>query len=372
VAEEVTALVPLYGNKRENTLHADRLVAAASCLSATEMLQSGAVDELEEQLAKRCGRRYAVAVNSCTDALAITLRALGIGTGDEVLVSDYTFVASASAVARAGARPVFVDVEADGLMDLSRAEAACTSRTRALVIVDLLGAMHDPRDVEELARRHGLWVVEDAAQALGARYAGRPAGSVGEASCLSFDPTKHLSAPGSGGMLLTDDPDTAERARMLRYHGRDKAGLYAMVGYNSQMSTFSATMLLLKLDDLDRWQHTRMVVAQRYLDAFEGSIRVVSGSRDPALEHAWQKFVVASDERDKLAAYLADHGVQSRKLYSPALHAHPVFAGYIAADAALSRATRLAETCLSLPIHAFLDDDEVTRVIEAVLRGAPG
>lgn len=372
MAGDVTPTIPLYGTGRENTVHADRLITAASGLGTAPLLQSETIADLERRIAGTCQRTHAIAVNSCTDALTITLVALGIGAGDEVLVSDFTFVASAEAIVRAGARPVFVDVDEHGLMDLSAAAAACGPRTAAVVLVDLFGAMHDPCSVAEFADRHGLTVVEDAAQALGARYAGRSAGSVGVASCLSFDPTKHLSAPGSGGMIVTNDPALAERARRLRYHGRDQDGRYAEVGYNSQMSTFTAAMLLLKLDDLHRWQRARAGIASRYLDTLDDAARVVCGSRDPALTHAWQKFVIACDERDKVAAHLADWGVQTKPLYTPALHTHPAYASPTGAEARFPQSAGLADTCLALPIHAFLTDPEVSRVIDAVIHVLAG
>lgn len=357
----------LYGKDREHLALAGSLTTAvAACLTSGDMLQTPTVEMLETRLALLCGRRFAVAVNSCTDALHIALRAAGVGAGDEVLVSDFTFVASASAIVRAGATPVLVDTDRQGLMDLDQAAAACTPRTKAVVVVDLLGAMHEPDAVEALARAHDLLVIEDAAQALGASHSGRPAGSVGDVSCLSFDPTKSLSAPGTGGMLLTDAPDIASTARLLRYHGRNPAGEYVTTGYNSQMSAITAAVLLLKLAYLDGWQQARTGIAYRYLEGLAGSVRTLHEPLVPSLVHAWQKFVVLSDRRDELAASLNSAGVPSKRLYTPPIHSHAAFTPYVHPGQRFPNAGRLAATALAIPIHPFLTEGQVEQVIRAV------
>ena len=201
----------------EEIRHAFNLVLASG-----RMLQSAEISQLENQLAVRCNRRFAVAVGSCTDALFFALRASEVQAGDEVLVTDFSFGASATCIRRLGAVPRFVDIDPQTcLMDLHRAEQLLTPKTTAIVAVHLYGNMIPPKEIVDFARSHRLHLIEDAAQALGAEFDGEPAGSLGLASCLSFDPTKNLSAPGSGGMVLTDDERVARGIRSLRYHGID-------------------------------------------------------------------------------------------------------------------------------------------------------
>jgi len=237
------ARIPFFGTTREFLAHrAPIMERIERSLETGRMLQGEAVPDLERRVATQVGRRYAVAVNSCTDGLFFALRASGLEPGDEVLVPNLSFVATASSVVRASAVPVFVDVDDSYNLSLDAARERVTPRTRAIVFVHLYGQMGDARRIETFARDHGLILIEDAAQAFGASFAGRNAGSLGSASCLSFDPTKPISAVGSGGMVLTDDGEIAARVRRLRYHGRGPDGDFVELGFNSQMSTLVAAV----------------------------------------------------------------------------------------------------------------------------------
>jgi len=363
--------IPFFAAEREFAAHGRELLERiGEVLTGGQTLQGDEVRRFEGALAQRVGRAHAVAVGSGTDALFFALRALGIGAGDEVLVPALSFIASASCVVRAGARPVFVDTDARHLLDLDDARGALTARTRAVIAVDLFGQTLDRRALDELASEHGLLVIEDAAQALGAAGAG----AIGAASCLSFDPTKPLAAPGSGGALLTDDAELAARARRLRWHGRDRDGRYAELGYNSQLPEAAAAVLRHKLELEPAWRAARQRVAARYDAALAATSAIHAPEHGELGEHAFSKYVVRSGERDRLSERLAHAGVPTRIHYARPLHREPLFADAAAGQRACPNAERAAREVLSLPIHAFLREDELDRVTDtltSVGEGAP-
>jgi dTDP-4-amino-4,6-dideoxygalactose transaminase len=364
----VSAPLPFFAAAREwEALRDDLLPRVEAVLASGRVLQGPAVPSFEAELAAWVGRRHAVAVGSGTDALAFALFALGVGPGDEVLVPAFSFIATASCVLRVGARPVFGDVDGDGLLDLEAARSRVGPRTRAVIAVGLYGRLHDPGALDAFGRAHGLAVVEDAAQSLAAASAdGRRSGALGEVSCCSFDPTKTLSAPGSGGALLTDDPALAASARALRWHGRDAGGAYASQGFNSQLPSASAEVLSVKLREQERWRAHRAGVAERWaMAAAAGGL--VAPSQDPG--HAWSKFVVrcAAGERDAVRARLDAAGVPTLVHYATPLHRQPVFAS--SDPAACPGADRLASEVVSLPLHAMLTRAEVERVEDALTAG---
>ena len=356
--------LPFFAGAREFAALRDALMPAIEdALAGGRALQGEPVGAFEAALAAFTGRRHAVAVGSGTDALAFALVAHGIGPGDDVLVPAFSFIASASCVLRAGARPVFVDVDVHGLLDLDDAAAKLTPRTRAVVAVQLYGQMLDPAALEGFAAERGLVLVEDAAQALGATAAGRACGSIGHASACSFDPTKVLAAPGSGGAVLCDDDALAERLRRLRWHGRDASGAYSELGHNSQLPSASAAALLVKLAEQPAWTARRVAIAARWTAALDGS-DVLAPAVLPGRTHAFSKYVVRAQQRDALRERLAAAGVPTLVHYATGLHRQPVFASL--EPAPCPRADALAATVCSLPIHAFLTDDEVEHVARAL------
>ncbi|MGA2471216.1 MAG: DegT/DnrJ/EryC1/StrS family aminotransferase [Solirubrobacteraceae bacterium] len=350
--------IPFFAGEREYAAHGEVLIGlVAAVLAGGQTLQGPAVEAFERALATAAGRANAVAVGSGTDALFFALRALGIGAGDEVLVPALSFIASASCVLRAGARPVFVDVDDEYLIDLGCARALAGPRTRAVIAVDLFGQMPDPGPLDALAAAAGIAVIEDAAQALGAERAGRRAGSLGRVSCVSFDPTKPLAAPGSGGALLCDDDALAARARSLRWHGRASDGAHRELGYNSQLSEAAAAVLGWKLGREPSWRARRQQIAASYDAALYGTALERPPRRDPS-GHAFSKYVLRSPARDELRAALHAAGVPTRIHYPRPLHQEPLFA----CAASCPVAERASAEVLSLPIHAFLGDAEVARV----------
>lgn len=360
--------LPFFPAAREHAALADELAEPLdAALRSGRWLAGERVARFEDELAAVVGRAHVAGCGSGTDALWLALRALGVGAGDEVVVADLSFVATATAVVRAGATPVFADVDEDGLLDLAAARAACGPRTAAIVAVPLFGRAFDPVALEALAAQAGVPLVEDAAQALGASRAGRPCGAFGAVSCLSFDPTKPLSAPGSGGAVATDDPQVDAAVRRLRRHGRDADGLVVELGVNSQLPTVAATVLSRKLAHLDAWRERRAGGATRLAAAARTRADLEHVPDEPPDgRHAWSKFVLRARDRDALAASLERAGVPTAVHYPRPLSAHPLLAreGRRADDGA--RARHHCATALTLPLHAFLTDGELDRVEEAV------
>jgi dTDP-4-amino-4,6-dideoxygalactose transaminase len=353
--------IPFFAAEREFAAHGRELLERVNAvLRGGQTLQGEQVRAFEDTLAERAGRAHAVAVGSGTDALFFALRALGVGPGDEVLVPALSFIASASCVVRAGALPVFVDTDERHLLDLDSARARLTAKTRAVIAVDLFGQTPDRPTLDAFAREHGVAIVEDAAQALGAEHAC----AIGTVSCLSFDPTKPLAAPGSGGALLTDDLRLAAHARRLRWHGRDADGRYGELGYNSQLPEISAAVLRHKLELEPTWRAARQRIAARYDAALAAIPTLEAPARDHARGHAFSKYVIRSPDRERLRELLQRAGVPTRIHYPRALSSEPLFAG--AQSAACPNAERASREVLSLPIHAFLHEHEVDRVADAL------
>jgi len=359
--------IPFFGVAREYAAcGAQMLPIVERTLASGGLLQGADVAGLERELAEYCGRAHAVAVGSCTDALFFSLVGAGVEPGDEVLVPDFSFVASASCILRAGAVPVFCDVDAWGNMDLEKAGELITPRTKAMIFVHLYGRMGDPAAVEAFAEERELVLIEDAAQAIGACYGERRAGSMGQCGCISFDPTKPLACLGSGGAVTTDDEALAQDIRALRYHGRDASRRFARLGYNSQMPSASAGLLRYKLGQDPAWGDRRRAIAARYCAGLE-PLGVEVPWEQEGTRHIYHKFVIKTGRRDALAAHLKNDGIEVMVHYATPLHAHPLFAGVLQKGGVVSpEAEKLAATALSLPMHPWLADDEVDRVVSSV------
>ena len=356
-----------FGSAYENADLADEITRRSiDVLTSGQILNGPEVSALEGRVAGQVGRAHAVAVNSATDGLYFAMLALGLSPGDEVLTTGFSFVASASGILRLGARPVFVDVERDGpeappRMCLKEAQARLTSRTRAIIWVDLFGGLSDPDPVREFADTHGLALIEDASQAYGATYGDRRAGQLGDVAVFSFDRNKVVGADGTAGMVLTSEDAIAATLRKLRYHGVGRNG-FERLGFNSQMSGVTASLLDLKLDHHARWVARRHRIAAAYSAAFAGlPAAPVRWTED--VGHVWHKYVLLCPDRSGLEAHLKACEVPCRRHYSTTLPNEPLFA---AAQVALPKAEKIAATALSLPMHAYLSDEDVAQVIGAV------
>ena len=367
----IAAAVPFFALDREfEALREPLLERVEEVLASGQLLQGPWTRGLEEELARRAGRRHAVVVNSCTDALYFALVALGIGAGDEVLVPDFSFAATASSVLRTGAAPVYADVDDDYELDLAHAAELVSERTRALVFVDLFGRMGDWGAIEAFAAEHGLLLVEDAAQSLGGVRDGRAAGSAGAVSCFSFDPTKVVSAPGSGGALLTDDDEIARTTRTLSRHGKSPDGGFELVGQNAQMSEIVAAVLAVKLEHEEEWLRARQRTAAAYTEALEPLAAVAPApARDR--EHVFHKYVLRVDERDRVRHELQEQGVATLVHYAQPLSALPFAAAAPHRGGGGPRVTGFSREVLSLPVHAHLREDEVERVCAALAAAIP-
>ena len=363
-------MIPYFALDREfEALREPILSRVEEIFRTGQLLQGPWIADFEASLAALAGRRHAVAMNSCTDALYFAFAALGIGPGDEVMVPDFSFAATASSVLRTGAVPVYVDIHEGYELDLDHARELLSERTKALVYVDLYGRMGDAGALERFAAEHGIALVEDAAQTLGAVRDGRAAGSAGIASCFSFDPTKVVSAPGSGGALLTDDDEIAWAARTLSHHGKSPAGSFDRVGQNAQMSSIVAGVLSVKLEHEEEWLRRRQHVAAAYTDALAGR-SAVAPERPSDREHVFHKYVVRVPDRDAVREALRERGVTTLVHYATTLSALP-FAAAAPQRGGGERAARFAGEVLSLPVHPHLRDDEVAAVCAALAETIP-
>ncbi len=346
---------------------ADLMVCVQAVFTHGKVLMGPEVDAFEAVIAKRCGRRYAVAVGSCTDALFFALQAAGVKTGDEILVTGFSFIASVSAIIRAGGVPVFVDIDADDfMMSLQDAEGKVTPRTKAMVAVYLFGQSLPVDKWDQFARKHNLVVIEDAAQSFGGSYKGIPVGKMGLASCISFDPTKVIGAFGNGGVLLTDDERVCELAKKLRYHGKDpKTGDFVMLGYNSRLASLQAALLIRQLEWLDEWVSRRQEIASMYTqglkDIREIQIPVVRSDTG----HIFHKYVLKASRRDALNQHLASRSIQTMVHYSKALYEQPV-CGHNGKIVPLPAIEEVKGKVLSLPIYPELEQREIDHVIFSV------
>lgn len=328
------------------------------------------VERLEQEVAAFCGARFGIAVASGTDALVLSLVACGIGAGDEVITTPFTFAATTEAIALVGARPVYVDIDnCTYNLDLSQIEERITPRTRALLPVDLFGQMVDRRDLVDIARRQDLHLIVDAAQAIGARQNGVPIGVHGDTTTLSFYPTKNLGAFGDGGMILTNDPALADTLRSLRGHGTEGHKYHHVrVGYCSRLDAIQAATLLAKLPLLQGWNAARRRNAALYeeLLADRADKRLILPRHDDGNYHVFHQFTIRHPRRDALLAYLKANEVVSDIYYPRPLHLQPAYAylGYQEGDFPL--AERAAREVLSLPIHPELSEEQIAYVADLI------
>jgi dTDP-4-amino-4,6-dideoxygalactose transaminase len=340
-----------------------------SILQRGDFVFGGAVGEFEAAFARSCGVAHGVGVNSGTDALWIGLSSLGIGRGDEVITTAYTFFATASAIALAGARPVPVDIDPLTYnLDPERVAAAITRRTKAIVVVHLFGQPAQMDRLCVIARRHRLLLIEDCAQAHGATFHGQPVGSFGDVGAFSFYPTKNLSAIGDGGILVTNRRAVRDRARLLRDHGRVGRYRHTILGRNSRLDTIQAAVLLIKLKRLARWNRLRIQHARRYTQLFHRrSTGVVTPVAMADRTHVFHLYVVRVPSRDRVVRELNQRGIQALVHYPVPFHVQPAFRflGYRRGDFPV--AERLAREAISLPIYPELQPRQIEYVARELI-----
>lgn len=362
--------VPLLDLKRQyRSLKNDIRRAIEGVLESQRFIMGPEVQALEEEIATYSRTRYGIGVSSGTDALLVALMALGIGHGDEVITTPYSFFATAGIIARLGARPVFVDIDQETYnMDSHAVADAITDATRAIMPVHLYGQVADMDPLLKLSEEKGIPIVEDAAQAIGAEdEKGRRAGSIGEFGCFSFFPSKNLGGIGDGGMVVTDSEALAEKVRRLRVHGSSPKYYHSLVGGNFRLDAIQAAVLRVKLPRLDQWTCRRRENAARYRALLEDAgltDRVTPPEDVPG--HIYNQFVIRIEERDVPRKFLSDHGVQTEIYYPVPLHLQECFAdlGYRPGDFPESEGA--ARETLALPIFPELTEAEQDYVVEQI------
>jgi dTDP-4-amino-4,6-dideoxygalactose transaminase len=342
------------------------LDAISGVLDSGQLILGEQVRRFEEEFANLCGCKYAVGVNSGTDALVLSLRALGIGPGDEVITAPNSFVATASAIALVGARPVFVDVRPDMNIDPDQVEHAITPRTRALLPVHLTGKPADMHPLSQIANRHDLTIVEDAAQAVFAGYHGRRVGSLGTAGCFSLHPLKTLNACGDGGVVTTSDEILYQRLLLLRNLGLQTRDNCVVWSGNSRLDEIQAAILLVKLKYLLDWTRRRQANAAYYSEYLSGIPGLTLPIHDSREEPVFHTFIIRTGRRDDLRDHLARNGVGSAVHYPIPIHLQDVARelGYKAGD--FPEAERQASRILSLPVHHSLRQDQLEHVVSVI------
>jgi dTDP-3-amino-3,4,6-trideoxy-alpha-D-glucose transaminase len=368
VSETIPTEIPLTRLDNADPALMDELLETVARLAHRSAFTLGPeVKAFEDEYADYCETAHAIGVSSGTEALALTLRALEIGPGDEVLVPANSFIATAEAVSLVGASPRFLDVDAQtALITAETVQEAIGPRTRCVIPVHLYGRTVELEPIVALAHDRGLSVIEDAAQAHGALLDARRVGSIGDAGCFSFYPAKNLGAWGDGGAVVTSDRRLAERVELLRAHGERTRYHHELIGTTARLDALQAAILRVKLRRLDEWNAARRRVAAALTQALSGcTVQPPAPCREGA-DHVYHQFVVQSAERERLREQLAAAGIATAIHYPVPIHHTPAYASRDAAQPALTVAESLARQIVSLPMHPGMTDEEITRVAVAV------
>jgi dTDP-4-amino-4,6-dideoxygalactose transaminase len=363
--------VPLLDLKAQNDpLRAPVLAAIAKVCDSQRFIGGPEVDALERELAVMLGVTHAIGVSSGTDALLAAMMALGIGPGDEVVTSTYSFFATGGCIARLGARPVFIDIDPETFnLDCRQLDGACSGATKAIMPVHLFGLVADMDEVLAVSRRRGLPVIEDAAQAIGARRNGRTVGSFGTIGCFSFFPSKNLGAFGDAGLVTTNDAALGGRLRLLRNHGAEPKYFHKIVGGNFRLDALQAAVLRVKAPHLAGWTEGRRRNADRYRQlvraaGLDGKVKMPI--EPPGCEHIYNQFVIRLQARDALRTHLSSRGVETEIYYPVPLHLQECFASLGGHSGQLPHAEAASRESLALPIYSELSDDQLRYVVDAI------
>lgn len=370
--------VPLLDLKAHHEpLHREIMAAMEQTFQSQAFILGAEVGKLEEQVAAYCQAKHGIGVTSGTDALLIALMALGVGPGDEVITTPYSFFATAGAVVRLGAKPVFADINPRTFnLDPNKIEKAVTQKTKAIIPVHLYGQSADMGPIMDIAHRRKVAVIEDAAQAIGTEYAaGQRVGSIGTIGCFSFFPSKNLGCLGDGGMVVTNDPDLAERIRVLRVHGSKPKYYHKLIGGNFRLDTIQAAVLNVKLKYLDQWTTRRQENADRYERLFQQSGLVRKGRtqlpeavyRASGVKHyhIYNQFVLRVERRDDLLAHLKQNGIGVEIYYPVPFHLQECFRYLRHTEGDFPESERAANETLAIPIYPELTPTQQTEVVEA-------
>lgn len=340
--------------------------AVKDVMLSSRFIMGPNVKKLEEEIAEFTGVKYGIGVGNGTDALLIALRALGIGDGDEVITTPFTFFASAETTSLLGATPVFADIDENTLcIDPDSIEEKITDKTKAIIPVHIFGQMCDMDRIMEIAKKHNLYVIEDACQAIGAEYKGKRAGSIGHIGAYSFFPTKNLGGYGDGGMIVTNDEKLSEKMKMLRVHGSKIKYHHEMIGYNSRLDEIQAAILRVKLRHLEEWNNLRNKKAHYYNELLK-DVDVITPFEDPNGKHVYHMYVVKSKKRDELVEYLKENGVGTGIYYPVPVHMQKTYKhlGYKEGD--LPVAERACTMTLALPLFPEITKEQQEYVVSVI------
>lgn len=336
-------------------------------MDSNYFIQGSECHAFEEEFAKYCGVKYCVGVGNGLDALYLVLRALDIQAGDEVIVPSNTYIATALAVSYTGAKPVFVEPNLDSYnINPEMIEEKITINTKAIIAVHLQGRMADMDPILEIAKKHNLFVLEDAAQAHGATYKGHKAGSMGDAAGFSFYPGKNLGALGDGGCIVTNRKDIADKVRALGNYGSDYKYHHIYKGTNSRLDEMQSAFLRVKLPYLDKWNVYRRKIAKRYLEEIRNPLITLPVKSTEEFEHIYHVFVIRCEQRDRLEAYLAEKGIGTVKHYPIPMHLQEAYKDLGIGKGELPIAENISSTVLSIPMYYGMTEDEIQYVINAL------
>ena len=370
--------VPFFDLKPQSLSLREEIQSAINEVFETQQFIMGPqVQALEEMVARYCEAPYAIGVASGSDALFLSLMALGIGPGDEVIIPPFTFFATAGSVSRIGAIPVFVDIDPETYnMDPSKIEEKITNRTKAIMPVHLFGQCADMDPILRIAKSKQIYVIEDAAQALGSEYQptaqskGQKAGQMGDLGCFSFYPTKNLGAFGDAGMVVANDPAVAEKVRLLRVHGSQPKYYHKWIGINSRLDTIQAAILLVKFKYLEKWTEARQGLAQRYEKLFQDLLSFVTEIKLPVIQyanrHIFNQYVIRVPKRDQLRKFLSEEGIGTDIYYPLPLHLQECFSFLKHRKGDFPVSEKAAEETLALPIFPELTEDQQEWVIDRI------
>lgn len=351
------------------TIKKDVDAALKNVIDAQSFILGKDVDGLEKEIAAYCGTKYAVGVASGTDAIQLALRSAGVDAGDEVITVPFTFIATAEAISNLGAKPVFVDVDPKTYnMDPALIEKKITNKTKAIVPVHLYGQCADIVRILEIAKKHGLKVIEDCAQAIGATYKGKKAGSFGDAGAISFFPSKNLGGFGDGGMVVTNDEDLYKEVRLLRVHGSSTKYIHSVLGYNSRLDNLQAAVLRVKLRSLDKWAEARRENAGYFDKAFSKLSGITVPFVAPFNAHVYHQYVLTVNPkvRDKFIEFLGSKSIESRVYYPIPLHIQECYKGLGYKNDDFPNSEKAALGTLALPVYPELGASDKKAIVDAV------
>jgi len=360
-------MVDLYGQYL--SMQAEIDAAISDVVTNTQFIMGPNVRALESEVPSYLGANHAVACANGTDALHLALRALGIGPGDEVITTPFTFIATVEAIAYVGATPVFVDIgSTTHNINTDLIESVITDKTRAILPVHLFGLPCAMHDIMSIAEKHDLFVIEDCAQCFGAKFNGETTGGIGHIGCHSFFPSKNLGCFGDGGMVTTNDSELAEKLAVLRSHGSTKQYHHTIIGYNSRLDELQAAILRIKLKRIEQFNKGRLRVAKRYCDALAGfdiQLPLLTATDDVSAP-VFHQFTLLSDQRDQIKEALAEKQIASAIYYPIPLHQQSAITRLLSTKQSFPVAENAALRCLSLPIYPEMPDRSIDRVVTAI------